>query len=153
MQEHIYQREPEALVARAIPIFFLFFLLFRSFGLHAEMFQTGAFKTEQGIPQIPYYQRSCAQPITIIAAIDSSKPFEEVFVWLAQDANGAPIICTRKTSRSPYDQEPDEYCSPAMLAPIEKVPEKVPDGSICWESNEYLLCMKPNKEVQLFTKK
>ncbi|HAU30237.1 TPA: hypothetical protein DCW54_01230 [Candidatus Dependentiae bacterium] len=151
MNEFIYQKQEEVIVARAIPLLFLFFLLMRSFGLHAEMFQTGAFKTRQGIPQIPYYPRICSAP-TKPATLDESNTFNEVVVWLAQDANGSPIICTRQAEDIMYGQEPDEYCSPAKPLSPEKIPAHIPQGSCCWESDEYLLCIQPDNKVLVFKK-
>ncbi len=144
MNEFIYQRKEELFIAQILPVFFLIFLLFHSFGLHAEMFQTGAFETQQGIPQIPYYQPCCPRPQYPSALLDTSNAFSHKIIWLTQDANGAPIICSQEIDEVAYQGQPDEYCSPATLAPQAELLPDMPKETMCWESSDYRLFIQPD---------
>lgn len=150
MNQCVNQKRGELLVAQALPLFFLFFLLFRSFGLHAnELIQTGAFPTDHGIPEIPFY--SHRKTIPHLHVLYDRTPFNESIVWLSNDSQGAPIICVQRLP-IPYGLTSDEYCEPAAAIKPEKITKKIPEESICWESKSYIIIIQPDSTKLLIKK-
>lgn len=114
-------------MARFLGVFFLVFLLLRSFGLHA----------------VHYPERHLSRPIVPEYFFDTRTPFKEKSFWLDYDAEGNLLVCSKPLFIQPFSYlEPPIRCErvrKVTLLPHKQLRNRM--KQTCYYANDFFFCL------------
>lgn len=131
--EYLTNRPESTFFSHFIPLFLLFFMLLRSFGLHAKL------RDNQDYPK----------EIQLFVYADKT-PFNEKLWWIGRSTQNQRLICSQRTGvfSEFYEQSPVVCTVGQLLTDTEKaVLERVNKLAECITDGQVILCQNPDGTV------
>ncbi len=134
--EYLTNRPESNMFSRFIPMFFLLFLLLRSFGLHAN------------IRGEPHYPKEI-EPRTYV----DRKPFNERIWWIDHSEQDGKIICSQRVGvfSEFYEEAPIDCTLGRRISAAQKAQlSGVDKNAKCLSDGHTILCENPDRTVMKF---